>query len=101
MKKNFFVGMGVLILLAMIFACAPKAAPVPAPAPVTPQAAPATPILAASAMSPEDAAWQKVVEAAKKEGKVVLYSFSFTGGVGIQLAKAFEERYGISVDIIT
>lgn len=46
-------------------------------------------------------AWAKVVEAAKKEGKLTLYSFSFSGDIGLGLSKAFEERYGVSVEIIT
>ena len=49
----------------------------------------------------EDAAWARVVEAAKKEGKVTLYSFNFTGDTGLNIMKVFKERYGITVDIIT
>jgi iron(III) transport system substrate-binding protein len=44
--------------------------------------------------------WNKVVEAAKKEGKVVLY----TANVGVRfhhdIGAAFEKRYGIPVEIL-
>lgn len=44
--------------------------------------------------------WDKVVEAAKKEGKVVLY----TANVGVRfhhdIAAAFERKYGIPVEIL-
>lgn len=43
----------------------------------------------------------KVVEGAKKEGKVNAYSFSWVGDIGLALSRAFKERYGISLNIIT
>ncbi len=44
--------------------------------------------------------WNKVVEAAKKEGHVVLYS-AFVGlGAHLQLKKDFQAAYGITVDIL-
>lgn len=87
-----------LVLVALPFlllACAPAAAPAPAPAPQPP--APKAPV----SLSAEEAAWQKVVEGAKQEGKIALYSFSLTGDAGIATSRAFEEAYGIKVDLIT
>ncbi len=54
---------------------------------------------AARAQAPT-AEWAKVIDAAKKEGKVVLY----TANVGVKfhsdIAAAFEKRYGIPVEIL-
>ena len=64
---------------------------------LTPLAAAAPP---AAAQAPADADWKKVVDAAKKEGKVVVYN----GAVGTptlpRIAAAFEARYGIRVEVL-
>ena len=91
----------VFFSVTLLVACAPKAAPVPSPGPVAPQVTPAKPALAAPTMIPEDAAWTKVVEAAKKEGKLIVYTTHFFGDVGIQITKTFAERTGIRVDLIS
>lgn len=89
----------VLIALA---GCAPRVAPVSAPAPSAPQLAPAAPASSSTpiAITPEDAAWQKVVAAARKEGVLTIYAFYFVGDVGRALAKGFGEKYGIRVEIM-
>ena len=55
---------------------------------------------AGTARAQTPAEWDKVVAAAKQEGKVVLYS----GHVGVpfhhEIAKLFQERYGIEVEIL-
>lgn len=92
-KYGLFLGLMVLLVAA---ACAPAAAP-PAPAPsAPPPAAPAAP-----KVSPEEEAWNKVVEAAKKEGKLTLYSFSLITETGERVRRAFRERTGITMEIIT
>jgi iron(III) transport system substrate-binding protein len=64
---------------------------------LTPLAAAARP---APALAQGDAEWKKVIEGAKKEGKVVMY----TGAVGSpalpKLAAAFEAKYGVRLDIL-
>jgi iron(III) transport system substrate-binding protein len=54
----------------------------------------------AAAQAPADADWKKVIEAAKKEGKVVMY----TGAVGTtvipKVAAAFEAKYGIRMEVL-
>ncbi|MBV8926667.1 MAG: extracellular solute-binding protein [Bradyrhizobium sp.] len=56
--------------------------------------------LSASAAARADEAWEGVVAAAKKEGRVVLYS-AFVGLAAHQdLKKQFEAAYGITVDIL-
>ncbi len=89
-----------LILLTILAACAPSSAPSPAPAPTT-SVQPASPLPSAKPQTPEDAAWDKIVEAAKKEGNLTIYSYSFVGDIGIAMSRAFKDRYGISVDIVT
>jgi iron(III) transport system substrate-binding protein len=54
----------------------------------------------AAAQAPADAEWKKVIEAAKKEGKVVVYN----GAVGTpalpKVLAAFEAKYGIRADLL-
>lgn len=84
--------MAAVVALWLVAACAPTAAPPP-------------PALAASQPAKVEQAtddpWAKVVEAAKKEGKVNLYSYNLVGDIGLAVSRTFKERYGISVDIIT
>jgi ABC-type Fe3+ transport system substrate-binding protein len=46
----------------------------------------------------EDAAWQSVVDAAKKEGKVVVYNMALGAPYFTAVLKSFEAKYGISVE---
>ena len=46
----------------------------------------------------QDAAWDEVVTAAKKEGKLVLYNMSAGAPYFQAVVKSFEQKYGISVD---
>ena len=106
MKKLQLFIVNLVTLLAAISAlsCTPATAPSTATPSLPPQAPPvkaAVPTSNLSSPTSQDPAWQKVVEAAKKEGKVTLYSFSMTGDVGLKVAKAFEDRFGIKVDIVT
>ena len=83
----------VIAVFVVLAGCAPKAVPAPAK-PVT------APTSAAPVQRPEDAAWDKVVQEAKKEGKVVSYSFSMPGDVGNAVSKAFKDKYGITLETI-
>ncbi|MBF8266030.1 MAG: hypothetical protein HW384_1894, partial [Dehalococcoidia bacterium] len=65
----------IAILMAGMFACASPASPPAAVTPAPTAVKPSQPTTAAPA--PEDAAWQKVIADAKKEGTVTLYSFGF------------------------
>lgn len=89
------------LVLAALAACAPAAAPLPrlvgAPTAVAPAPGPRP----GAALTPEEAAWQKVVEAAKKEGSLTVYSATqFAGTKGRAVAEAFKQRYGISVELM-
>jgi iron(III) transport system substrate-binding protein len=54
----------------------------------------------ADAQTPGDAEWKKVIDAARKEGKVSMY----TGAVGSpalpKIAAAFENKYGVRLDVL-
>ncbi|MBI4287637.1 MAG: extracellular solute-binding protein [Chloroflexi bacterium] len=93
----------VVMAFALVFgalACAPAASPAPQPSPPT-KAPPTTQPAPVPAAVAGDPALQNLVEAAKKEGSVTLYSFNFVGDVGTAMQRGFEERYGVKVDIIT
>jgi ABC-type Fe3+ transport system substrate-binding protein len=47
--------------------------------------------------SAQDASWDSVVAAAKKEGKVVIYSMALGAPYYLAVLKSFDEKYGIKV----
>jgi iron(III) transport system substrate-binding protein len=48
-----------------------------------------------------DPEWQKVVDAARQEGRVLVYGTGFLRGVeGAMIAQEFQRIYGISVDVV-
>lgn len=56
--------------------------------------------LARPAAAQSDAAWQQVIEAAKKEGKLVLYTATL-GSLALKaVIQAFEAKYGIKVELL-
>src|SRR5688572_3290521 len=55
-----------------------------------------TPVVQASG----DAEWRKVVDAARKEGKVVMYSGAVGNTVSPKIAAAFEAKYGIRMEVL-
>jgi iron(III) transport system substrate-binding protein len=56
--------------------------------------------LPARAPAQGDAEWKKVVDAAKKEGKVVMYSGAVGSPVIPKIAAAFEAKYGIRMEVL-
>lgn len=102
MKRTAYVFfIFIMLLVTILIACAPKTAPTTAPSqPMSTQPAiVATPVPAPK--TSEDTAWAKVIEAAKKEGTVNMYSYNLVGDVGLAVANGFYERYGIKLEIIT
>ena len=89
-----------VLALLLAVACAPTSPPAQPPAPEL-KTTPALTAPSSPSLNPEEAAWQKTVDAAKKEREVNIYSFNFTGDIGIALTKAFENRYAIKLNIIT
>ena len=88
-----------LSTLFLIISCAAKEAANPSiPAPIA-TTAPAA--LSKSSQTPEEAAWAKVVEAARKEGPLVVYTFNFTGDTGIQMARVIKDKYNIKVEFVS
>ena len=101
MMKFFIVVCSLVLTMAVIAGCGSTvpAGPVPTSIPSAPAAAPQA--TSSQPVSPEDAAWAKVIQTAKKEGTINAYSFNMTGDVGLAVSKSFEQKYGIKVEIIT
>ena len=96
-QKLFIVLIAVLVLVTV--ACTPRSVSpgIPAPTVVAPTPVPTSNI---SPPTSQDVAWDKVVAAAKKEGVVTVYSFFYVGDMGRDMAKTFQQRYGIRVEIL-
>ena len=91
---------GILVALALAVACAPRAVPGPVPPPAAP-AAPTVAAPAAPALSPDEAAWEKVMQAANQEGKVTIYVGGLLlGNTGSVVIKAMDARYGLKLEIV-
>jgi iron(III) transport system substrate-binding protein len=56
--------------------------------------------LAAPAVAQSDAEWQQVIDAAKKEGKLLIYTASIGSPYHKAVIKAFEDKYGIRVELL-
>ncbi len=101
MKRFLFPGLLLVAILSFfLVACSTTPAPVPAPAP-EPRVTSAPQPVSAPALTAEQKAWEDVVAAAKKEGTVTVYSYGWRGDIGTNIAKAFEQKYGIKVEVIT
>ncbi|MDO8636851.1 MAG: extracellular solute-binding protein [Dehalococcoidia bacterium] len=100
MKKCVLMAMASMLAAVLVLSCAPRATPTAAPD-ARPVSTPA-PVLTSNLppSTPQEVEWQKVVEAAKKEGKLTVYSFSFVGDLGLALSKAFKDRYGIQMELV-
>ncbi|MBF8304066.1 MAG: Ferric transporter ATP-binding subunit [Dehalococcoidia bacterium] len=90
-----------LAVILLVIACSAQPAPVPTTsAPIAPAKA-ATPTSNLPPPTSQDAAWAKVVEAAKKEGLITIYGASqFAGDGGRRTIEAFSKEYGIRVDML-
>lgn len=102
MKKFIIVlFLDAIVLSVFLVACTPGSSPVstPRPAPATLQEKGPSGVVAES--NPEDAAWQKIIAEAKKEGTVTLYSFGFIGDLGNAAKAAFKSKYGITLEFVT
>ena len=54
--------------------------------------------VARPAAAQDDAEWQKVIDAAKKEGKITLYTASIGSPFQKEVIQRFEKTYGIRVE---
>ncbi|MBM2831716.1 MAG: Ferric transporter ATP-binding subunit [Dehalococcoidia bacterium] len=89
MKRPVMLGTLFLVLVLVLGACAPKAAPSPSPTPTAPTAPSPAPSLGE---------WDKVLEAAKKEGTLTLYS-TWAAEAG-EAMKTGMSKYGIKLETI-
>ena len=101
MRKSW-AHIATLLLVLAAAGCVPIPTPTPPPAAPVPTTQATTPATAATPVSAlEDEAWTKVVAAAKKEGRLVIYGGgNFSGDVGSTLAREFKSRYGIEVETL-
>ena len=99
-KKYAIIGI-ILLVLLWDFACAPRTSPTSVTPVSTP--IPQTTSISGKTMDrvPEVDAWEKVLTEARKEGKVTLYTFNFTGDIGKNISKVFNDKYGIKVELVT
>jgi len=97
--KKWLLSLCVLIGV-LLTACTPQSAPASAPT-QAPTLAPAQTVPVAKTLTKEEASWNTVVEAAKKEGYLSVYSYNMVGDVGVAVSRAFKAKYGITADIIT
>ncbi len=98
LKLYLVVSVALLMVLA---GCTPNSVPVPTLTPIPPKLAPAESVLSTNSQSTQEATWAKVVEAARKENQLTFYSVTlFSGDAGIAVAKAFKDRYGITVNFL-
>lgn len=97
--KKARIALLALIPLFLLIACAPASAPAAAPREVAPAAAP-RPAAPVAVVEPWKATWEKTLEEAKKEGKVVVYG---TPGAEVRAAMstAFRAKFGIPAEFVT
>ena len=87
------------VVIGVLFAsCAPAPAPNPTSTPMAPAPTVAAPPSATP--SPQDAAWAKVVQEAKREGVLTVYGYLFPGEIGQAVGRVFKGRYGITVETL-
>ena len=101
LMQTLLIG-AILSAQAILVSCAPTTTPTPTsiPAPATPGPV-SVPISNLPRPISQDVAWVKVVEAAKKEGVVTAYTYTFSGDVGTAVAKAFWDKFGIRLEVVS
>lgn len=101
MRKGQFMRLTLVLMLLLVFtACAPTpAAPAPTPMTVVPTPSASAGVSPIPGMIAWEVEWEKLVNAAQKEGRLV--AFSTTGAVTSRaLSTNFKKRYGISVELL-
>ncbi|MDO8637510.1 MAG: extracellular solute-binding protein [Dehalococcoidia bacterium] len=95
MKKAIIIALISGLIIVMV-ACAPPTAPAP---PASPQVIPKPPQTVV--INGQDDPFARLVAAAQRENELNLYSFELVGDAGLVVSRAFKEKYGINVNIIT
>lgn len=101
MDKRLLLPIIFLVAMLPLGACTPPATPSPTSPASPPASMPASPSALTKPPIAQDDTWARVVAEAKKEGRATLYTFLFTGDVGKQVSRAFEDRYGIKLEFVT
>lgn len=100
MRAKKIIPIIIVVLLVALSACAPKVVPTQAPSTAPPASVPGGTAQTAPQPSAQDAAWDKVVAAAKKEGTVTVYGSAFVADVSRRMTRDFEKQYGIRLEIL-
>jgi len=99
MKRLLVAGLSIgIILMVMLASCAPVVNDAPTPTPKAPVIDTSTSV---ASVNPQEAAWARIVEAAKKEGTLTVYSYWWVGDESITISRAFRQKYGIEVQVVT
>lgn len=95
-NTSFLAAISIVLTLSFLLSCGPKGPAANIPETITANTAK---VSEPAAKSGWEADWDKTIQAAKKEGKVIVYSSS-GGDVPKALSSRFQEKYGILVDIL-
>lgn len=99
MKRLLVAGLSIgMILMVMLASCAPVVTDAPTPTPKAPVIDTSTSV---ASVNPQEAAWARIVEAAKKEGTLTVYSYWWVGDESITISRAFRQKYDIEVQVVT
>ncbi len=97
--NNIYLTFTSLILASSLFtSCSQANTPQTATTPTSSPGAEKT--IAKTNQSAWEIEWNRMLSEAKKEGKVVVY-ISAGGDIRVALSQAFNEKYGISVEVVT
>ncbi|MBF8264572.1 MAG: extracellular solute-binding protein family 1 [Dehalococcoidia bacterium] len=95
--------LALVVFMVFIFSCSSVTTPsfTEAPKP-TATVTPSSDVATAPSVAPDDAVWAQVVKAARQEGTVVGYvATGLCCEWGQAMAKAFKEKYGITVELLS
>lgn len=101
-RERISLILGLVMALLLLVSCAPEVKPAPAEAKPAPVAAAPVPVKEAALplAAPLPSPWEKIVQAAKEEGKVNVYDSTIGPAARSPLRSAFKERYGISLELL-
>ncbi len=96
MKNKLILVASIIVISLLVFTCAPKSSSGPVVSTLSTKAVPSQESVAKLAWEIE---WEKMVEAAKKEGSLMLYIS--TGGANREPLKGFTQKYGIRAESVS
>ncbi len=98
MQNRFNILLSVVLVFIIAIACAPNPS---SPSPSMPGPAATPPNVFAPTPTSQEGNWAKVMAEAKKEGKLVVYSYYMIGETGIGMKQGFKKATGLDLELIT